>query len=139
MLGLSLVGLYSFFFFQAEDGIRDYKVTGVQTCALPICVAALLECARAGRVSGRVEVRPDEERRPPRVAPGHPAHDVVVRASPKRERCEVHAEAERGQLARDVVAGGPMSLGGGARVADALERGDVTPQPFREARALTGG
>src|ERR1039457_5249058 len=26
-----------FFFFQAEDGIRDYKVTGVQTCALPIC------------------------------------------------------------------------------------------------------
>src|SRR5256885_8510865 len=28
----------SFFFFQAEDGIRDYKVTGVQTCALPISV-----------------------------------------------------------------------------------------------------
>src|SRR2546426_8742682 len=27
----------AFFFFQAEDGIRDYKVTGVQTCALPIC------------------------------------------------------------------------------------------------------
>ena len=25
-----------FFFFQAEDGIRDYDVTGVQTCALPI-------------------------------------------------------------------------------------------------------
>src|SRR5256885_5802522 len=29
-----------FFFFQAEDGIRDYKVTGVQTCALPILSAA---------------------------------------------------------------------------------------------------
>src|SRR5256885_9281901 len=27
-----------FFFFQAEDGIRDYKVTGVQTCALPISI-----------------------------------------------------------------------------------------------------
>src|SRR3989440_4398026 len=27
----------SFFFFQAEDGIRDLIVTGVQTCALPIC------------------------------------------------------------------------------------------------------
>src|SRR5690606_39334400 len=26
-----------FFFFQAEDGIRDFHVTGVQTCALPIC------------------------------------------------------------------------------------------------------
>src|SRR5256885_8168124 len=30
------VFLLWFFFFQAEDGIRDYKVTGVQTCALPI-------------------------------------------------------------------------------------------------------
>src|SRR3712207_1280015 len=29
-----------FFFFQAEDGIRDIGVTGVQTCALPICAAA---------------------------------------------------------------------------------------------------
>src|SRR5690606_41176628 len=25
-------------FFQAEDGIRDFHVTGVQTCALPICI-----------------------------------------------------------------------------------------------------
>src|SRR5688572_33248983 len=29
-----------FFFFQAEDGIRDLTVTGVQTCALPISTAA---------------------------------------------------------------------------------------------------
>src|SRR6266511_6078799 len=28
--------VYFFFFFQAEDGIRDFHVTGVQTCALPI-------------------------------------------------------------------------------------------------------
>src|SRR5256885_7643435 len=34
----SLLVLIFFFFFQAEDGIRDYKVTGVQTCALPILV-----------------------------------------------------------------------------------------------------
>src|SRR5690606_41028982 len=27
---------FFFFFFQAEDGIRDFHVTGVQTCALPI-------------------------------------------------------------------------------------------------------
>src|SRR3989454_5007908 len=32
------VSCFVFFFFQAEDGIRDYKVTGVQTCALPISV-----------------------------------------------------------------------------------------------------
>src|SRR2546426_3237165 len=34
-----LTCFFFFFFFQAEDGIRDYKVTGVQTCALPICGA----------------------------------------------------------------------------------------------------
>src|SRR5690606_40483883 len=28
---------YNVLFFQAEDGIRDFHVTGVQTCALPIC------------------------------------------------------------------------------------------------------
>src|SRR5215207_7707500 len=32
-----VMGLFFFFFFQAEDGIRDPLVTGVQTCALPIC------------------------------------------------------------------------------------------------------
>ena len=30
--------VFFFFFFQAEDGIRDWSVTGVQTCALPIWV-----------------------------------------------------------------------------------------------------
>src|SRR5438046_8615167 len=31
-----VVYVFDFFFFQAEDGIRDWSVTGVQTCALPI-------------------------------------------------------------------------------------------------------
>ena len=35
------VVLCFFFFFQAEDGIRDRLVTGVQTCALPICIWAI--------------------------------------------------------------------------------------------------
>src|SRR2546429_1539524 len=50
-----------FFFFQAEDGIRDVAVTGVQTCALPICEGA--------RVTGVVEIFfavPDDEGREPR-------------------------------------------------------------------------
>src|SRR5438067_7200999 len=34
-----MLSLYLFFFFQAEDGIRDRNVTGVQTCALPIILA----------------------------------------------------------------------------------------------------
>src|SRR5256885_9527516 len=40
----------SFFFFQAEDGIRDYKVTGVQTCALPILVYAGIVALIAVRI-----------------------------------------------------------------------------------------
>src|SRR5204863_1881472 len=36
-----------FFFFQAEDGIRALYVTGVQTCALPICLDRN-RCAEAG-------------------------------------------------------------------------------------------
>src|SRR6266581_7989541 len=35
-LGIVGIGCFVFFFFQAEDGIRDGRVTGVQTCALPI-------------------------------------------------------------------------------------------------------
>src|SRR5438874_4508293 len=39
-----------FFFFQAEDGIRDLYVTVVQTCALPICAVSLaLRPLRRGR------------------------------------------------------------------------------------------
>src|SRR5204862_2066758 len=41
-----------FFFFQAEDGIRDLYVTGVQTCALPIfAVLSSLPVAVCGRLS----------------------------------------------------------------------------------------
>src|SRR2546430_8627901 len=39
-----------FFFFQAEDGIRDLTVTGVQTCALPIYVPTLLLHGDADRI-----------------------------------------------------------------------------------------
>src|SRR5207249_9449599 len=42
------------FFFQAEDGIRDRNVTGVQTCALPICVAGLLFSMARPQASIRV-------------------------------------------------------------------------------------
>src|SRR6266540_3195206 len=42
--------VFFFFFFQAEDGIRDRDVTGVQTCALPICLGA----RHLGRPEGRL-------------------------------------------------------------------------------------
>src|SRR5262249_57224318 len=45
------------FFFQAEDGIRDWSVTGVQTCALPIFVLNTLEWQTADRDETREDVR----------------------------------------------------------------------------------
>src|SRR5205807_713563 len=54
-----------FFFFQAEDGIRDYKVTGVQTCALPILF---------GRYAGFTALLPTMAGAADRcVIPEHPA------------------------------------------------------------------
>src|SRR2546430_5527905 len=47
------------FFFQAEDGIRDLTVTGVQTCALPISVEEAVEEIRHGRMIVLVD---DEDR-----------------------------------------------------------------------------
>src|SRR2546429_7163319 len=47
---------YVFFFFQAEDGIRDVAVTGVQTCALPIYAKnAVLNDDEAKRVYEEVQ------------------------------------------------------------------------------------
>src|SRR5690348_18509883 len=45
--------LLVFFFFQAEDGIRDGRVTGVQTCALPISTKPVAKAKRT-----RLAVRP---------------------------------------------------------------------------------
>src|SRR3989338_10747203 len=42
-----------FFFFQAEDGIRDGTVTGVQTCALPIFILKEFKESRSGKEPGR--------------------------------------------------------------------------------------
>src|SRR2546430_424896 len=44
--------LVFFFFFQAEDGIRDLTVTGVQTCALPICLSSR-DATKRKRRNGR--------------------------------------------------------------------------------------
>src|SRR5690606_40617616 len=43
------------FFFQAEDGIRDFHVTGVQTCALPICLLHAMTVP-AAIAKGEIEV-----------------------------------------------------------------------------------
>src|SRR5690348_18215446 len=65
MLGVIIFSSVFFFFFQAEDGIRDGRVTGVQTCALPILPEAVSRsgrCAPGGRSSGfQRRARPEAE------------------------------------------------------------------------------
>src|SRR5256885_7118418 len=93
-----------FFFFQAEDGIRDYKVTGVQTCALPIC-------SRGRRaVPGR------------RGAPLS-ADWIPVGAQPRQVRRR-GAEALRQLLQRDV-----FRLMGGHRESDGEYRAIIAGWP----------
>ena len=57
--------LCCFFFFQAEDGIRDRLVTGVQTCALPICVWKVLsekyDKDKSGAISKEEYTRGEEK------------------------------------------------------------------------------
>src|SRR5690349_16447572 len=74
--------LLFFFFFQAEDGIRDLYVTGVQTCALPICGkrdwrAGSLLC-RGARMQG------DWSRLNPRICVGIQESDAPNQARPCR-------------------------------------------------------
>src|SRR5258707_8252850 len=53
---------FFFFFFQAEDGIRDIGVTGVQTCALPIYLVGTFRCI-AKSAKGMLDLEPiDGER-----------------------------------------------------------------------------
>src|SRR5690606_39704424 len=45
---LRVISMSSIFFFQAEDGIRDFHVTGVQTCALPILLVTAVPSVQKG-------------------------------------------------------------------------------------------
>src|SRR5438552_19158302 len=57
------MGVWVVFFFQAEDGIRDDLVTGVQTCALPICRRAP-PAPRSGSPATRGRSDPPSPARP---------------------------------------------------------------------------
>src|SRR5205809_1486500 len=80
-----------FFFFQAEDGIRDVAVTGVQTCALPIFALVLFvvrlasevqEAHPAGHpIQGARRTEPVQGRRP---GPHHGDPTALARRSEER-------------------------------------------------------
>src|SRR5207245_6507322 len=75
--------LYHYFFFQAEDGIRDATVTGVQTCALPICG---LERVQQREVHGLAEpIPPIHEPFAQRPTDGVHPHAAEARSEERRE------------------------------------------------------
>src|SRR2546426_1551751 len=67
---------FCFFFFQAEDGIRDYKVTGVQTCALPISQAG--SGVNWLMVGGMIPVWTTRAQTPASKAPAAPSKWPVI-------------------------------------------------------------
>src|SRR2546429_6460377 len=78
-VGLSAVykvAMWYVFFFQAEDGIRDVAVTGVQTCALPISVV------RVTLPLGAVAQDPQPLLRPGRTLAFRAAHEVEAAGKP---------------------------------------------------------
>src|SRR5690606_40424849 len=77
-----------FFFFQAEDGIRDFHVTGVQTCALPISFLPRPCSSRNGS--------PTKAASPTRSSP--PSGAPASRRCPILPRCRRRASGRRGTL-----------------------------------------
>src|SRR3712207_7036741 len=81
-----------YFFFQAEDGIRDIGVTGAQTCALPICSPAFLLTADIGRRPGTRDMRPawpatrQPPGRPPRQRAGTRPEENLTSTTPGENR-----------------------------------------------------
>src|SRR2546423_3302899 len=116
-----------FFFFQAEDGIRDKLVTGVQTCALPISRAATRHRSAAGRFSERSALKNEN---PGLSGPGSVLRSLALRLT-RRARTLEHVPVLRDvrlPLRRRVLFGkycrdGAFRLAGAA--VDALVRVDV--------------
>src|SRR4051794_41953836 len=84
-----------FFFFQAEDGIRDGRETGVQTCALPICKWLYRTGLPAADAALGRQARPVEPLAGVVIEPGgghHGQHLEIGRAS-CRERVEISGGA----------------------------------------------
>src|SRR2546430_3965177 len=81
-----------FFFFQAEDGIRDLTVTGVQTCALPI--SSQIRLFRAARYE-----LPRRVHRPPAIVPRNvaPGGSYLTLSIPGLHRDHQPARAKIGR------------------------------------------
>src|SRR5438034_6070935 len=100
-----------FFFFQAEDGIRDHCVTGVQTCALPISITSAwygLRTMERARKRLTKRKRPRAPRRPTRVATPRPTPAEKRLLGLSREIARLPLAAALGKLAAAWAPGGPL-------------------------------
>src|SRR5260370_17590693 len=87
-----------FFFFQAEDGIRDSSATGVQTCALPILIASLAaEIAAAKEAIKRLVLSLDEVKTR-RLAPHLHGHIIDIR---RTLRASLKARSEERRVGKE--------------------------------------
>src|SRR2546425_4591689 len=91
-LDCSLTAIH-FFFFQAEDGIRDKLVTGVQTCALPIWADAGREPVDAREEPGGVRELDQEFRRAAQLRVGWQRQRRGIGRASCRERGEISVVA----------------------------------------------
>src|SRR5256886_1139822 len=128
-----------FFFFQAEDGIRDLTVTGVQTCALPIYVTAPLVYVNYGvpadyerlermgvSVKGAIVIARyfgSWRGIKPKVAAEHGAVGCIIYSDPR----------EDGYARGEVYPQGPW------RPRDGVQRGSVMDMPLYPGDPLTPG
>src|SRR5258707_8049033 len=87
-----VASLQAFFFFQAEDGIRDIGVTGVQTCALPICLSLK---ADPGAIGERNETVLDH-----RIVGKAREHAKHTRITLRAAEAEAGRDGERHQIGR---------------------------------------
>src|SRR5690606_39986978 len=70
---------FCFFFFQAEDGIRDFHVTGVQTCALPIWATGIgspSETVGSSRTATLRSTQPARRRGTTSSGPSNPTRQI---------------------------------------------------------------
>src|SRR5687768_18094921 len=94
MLGYSIILFCFFFFFQAEDGIRDVAVTGVQTCALPILLA------RQNNTKPEIQEKTEELRVPLVIRPSYSLNNRGNRASHNIQQVAYAQDSDRSEERR---------------------------------------
>src|SRR2546428_829375 len=116
------------FFFQAEDGIRDLIVTGVQTCALPICEVAGPATSRGRSASPRATTA--------RISPAASSRSSRPTARATSVSPRVRASASPVPSVYACASGSPTAPSSPAEHDAVTPRGVATRMPHRERGRL---